>query len=490
MPELNSSAMSPDEDNVSKRIRFTDIGYLGLKISGNQVIEEPSPKLRYPEFYRVVDEMSKDSVIATGLAFMRMMIGRASWKVRIDSSYSAKAKDRAKFLRQNMNDMEHSWDSFISEVTSFIPYGYSLHEKSFRKRLKRAGSRYNDGLIGIKSLYPRSQSSIKDWHFDAEGRKLLYVTQTTANASTNLIRTFKEPDVDIPRDKFMLFTCDGRLNNPLGNSPLKAVYLTWQTRKAVEEQELVGLSRDLGGVPVLKAPAAIMSENAQEAQKAQYEHLKGIARNLHANRQAGLVIPSDVDEQTKAPYYDIKLLTAEGGKNYDVNKVVERLNNQILTALFADVLTMGQSGGNGSFSLADSKVSLTEFALRYRLQEIKDVLNHDLIPSLWELNQWDMDELPFFDFELPDATSLEEFSKAIQRISATSSIEKDRAFFNLVRERLGLDPLPEDAPVDWDSVVVDMSSRSGDGMAAGGLNGTSNGAASSNTSDMNSDNKA
>lgn len=488
MPE--TTALSPDEDNVSQRIRFTEIGYLGLKISGNQVIEEPSPKLRYPEFYRVVDEMSKDSVIATGLAFMRMMIGRAMWKVRIDSSYSDKAKQRAKFLHQNMHDMEHSWDSFISEATSFIPYGHSIHEKSFRKRLKRAGSKYNDGLVGIKSLFPRSQSSIKDWKFDGEGRKLLSIVQTTANASPNIVRAFKQAEVEIPREKFLLFTCDGRLNNPLGNSPLKSVYLTWQTRKAVEEQELVGLSRDLGGIPVLEAPAAIMNDSASDAQKAQYEYLKGVARNLHANRQAGLVLPSDVDETTKNKFYNIKLLTAEGGKNYDVNKVIERLNNQILTALFADVLTMGQSS-TGSFSLADSKVSLTEFALRYRLQEIKDVLNHDLIPSLWELNKWDMDELPFFDFELPDATSLEEFSKAVQRIAATSSIEKDRAFFNLTRVRLGLEPYPEDKEVDWDNVVVDMASRSGDGMEQGLGSGTGNKSGSEgNSSDLNSDNKA
>jgi len=488
MPE--TTALSPDEDNVSQRIRFTEIGYLGLKISGNQVIEEPSPKLRYPEFYRVVDEMSKDSVIATGLAFMRMMIGRAMWKVRIDSSYSDKAKQRAKFLHQNMHDMEHSWDSFISEATSFIPYGHSIHEKSFRKRLKRAGSKYNDGLVGIKSLFPRSQSSIKDWKFDGEGRKLLSIVQTTANASPNIVRAFKQAEVEIPREKFLLFTCDGRLNNPLGNSPLKSVYLTWQTRKAVEEQELVGLSRDLGGIPVLEAPAAIMNDSASDAQKAQYEYLKGVARNLHANRQAGLVLPSDVDSETKNKFYNIKLLTAEGGKNYDVNKVIERLNNQILTALFADVLTMGQSS-TGSFSLADSKVSLTEFALRYRLQEIKDVLNHDLIPSLWELNKWDMDELPVFDFELPDATSLEEFSKAVQRIAATSSIEKDRAFFNLTRVRLGLEPYPEDKEVDWDNVVVDMASRSGDGMSSGLNNGVGGSDGSSgNSSDMNADNKA
>lgn len=490
MPEISQAAMSPDEDNVSQRIRFSEIGYLGLKISNKQVLEEPSPKLRYPEFYRVVDEMSKDSVIATGLAFMRMMIGRASWKVRIDSSYSDKAKQRAKFLEQNMRDMEHSWDSFISEVSSFIPYGYSIHEKSYRKRLKRAGSKFNDGLIGIKSLYPRSQSSIKDWKFDGEGRKLLSVIQTTSNASTGFERAFKEPDVEIPRDKILLFTCDGRLNNPLGNSPLKSVYLTWQTRKSVEEQELVGLSRDLGGIPVLRAPAAIMSDSANDGQKAQYEYLKNVARNLHANRQAGLVLPSDVDENTKNKFYDIDLLTAEGGKNYDVNKVIERLNNQILTALFADVLTIGQTG-TGSFSLADSKVSLTEFALRYRLQEIKDVLNQDLIPSLWALNKWDMDELPYFDFELPDATSLEEFSKAIQRIAATSSIEKDRAFFNLVRVRLGLEPYPEDKEVDWDTVVVDMSSRSGDGMEQGLGSGTGNKSGSEgNSSDMNSDNNA
>ena len=488
MPE--TTALSPDEDNVSQRIRFTEIGYLGLKISGNQVIEEPSPKLRYPEFYRVVDEMSKDSVIATGLAFMRMMIGRAMWKVRIDSSYSDKAKQRAKFLHQNMHDMEHSWDSFISEATSFIPYGHSIHEKSFRKRLKRAGSKYNDGLVGIKSLFPRSQSSIKDWKFDGEGRKLLSIVQTTANASPNIVRAFKQAEVEIPREKFLLFTCDGRLNNPLGNSPLKSVYLTWQARKSVEEQELVGIHRDLGGIPVLRGPAAIMTESASDSQKAQYQEMQNIGRNLHNNRQACVVLPSDCDEATKKPFYDIELLTAEGGKNYDVNQIIQRLNNQILTALFADVLTMGQSS-TGSFSLADSKVSLTEFALRYRLQEIKDVLNHDLIPSLWELNKWDMDELPFFDFELPDAVSLEEFSKAVQRLAATNCLERDRAMYNLVNRRLGLEEKPEDEEPDWDSIMLDGASRSGDGMAEGMPSGTGNKSGSEgNSSDLNSDNKA
>lgn len=247
---------------------------------------------------------------------------------------------------------------------------------------------------------------------------------------------------------------------------------------------------DLGGIPKFRVPARIMSASASEAEKEQYEAIKRMARNLHVNQQAGIVLPSDADETGRQPYYDFELVSSSGGKNYDTNQIIQRLNNQILTALFADVLTMGQTS-SGSFNLADSKLSLVEIALRHRLNEIKDVLNHDLIKQTFELNGWDISELPYFDYEMPDNTSLEEFSKAVQRIAATSSIEKDREFFNVVRQKLGMSPLAEDEPVHWDEVVVDMASRSGDGMTEGLNSGTGGKTGSEgNSSDMNSDNTA
>ena len=486
MAELNEAALSPD-DNVIPRIRFSDVGVLGLKIAGDSVVEEASRKMRFPEFYRIVDEMKKDATIATGTNFIRTMISDAEWHVKCNPNYSDKAKERSKFLMQCMNDMEHSWASFISEVTSYHEYGYAIHEKAFRYRLKRNGSRYNDGLVGLKSLNPRAQSTIIKHHFDETGSKLVAVTQTTANSSTNLLSDkLKESEIKIPRERFLLFTCDSRLNNPLGNSPLKSIYLAWQTRRSIEEQELVALARDLNGIPYVSVPAAIMSDNASDGQKAQYEYAKNMARNLHANRQAGIVFPSDVDENTKTKYFDIKLLSTESGSTYDVNKIIERINNQILTALSADVLTIGQSG-TGSFSLADSKVSLTEFAIRHRLKEIKDVLNHDLIPALWRMNGWDMDELPEFDFEMPDTITLAEWAKSVQQLAATSNIERTRSFFNMVNKKLGLPLEADNKKVDWETVVIDMASRSGDGMAAGMNSGTSSGASTSDNSSTNLD---
>ena len=59
------------------------------------------------------------------------------------------------------------------------------------------------------------------------------------------------------------------------------------------------------------------------------------------------------------------------------------------------------------------------------------------------------------------------------------------------RQKLGMSPLAEDEPVHWDEVVVDMASRSGDGMTEGLNSGTGGKTGSEgNSSDMNSDNTA
>ena len=488
----DANAASRDDDTTIPRVKLSEIGYPGLKIFAYRVIEERAQKLRYPEFYDVVDEMMKDDIIATGLRFFNMMVGRAKWVVKTDADASETTKQRAKYLRQMMNDMEHSWDSFIHEVMTYVPYGFAVMEKVYRKRLKRNGSKYNDGLVGWKAFPPRNQYTITYWIFSDDRRDLLKIRQSTLNLANQYNATpFNGVSyVEIPREKFMLFSADTRLNNPLGNSPLKAVYLTWQYRKMIVEQEQIGVARDLGGIPKFRVPSRIMSSSASEAEKEQYEAIKRMARNLHVNQQAGIVLPSDADETGRQPYYDFELVSSSGGKNYDTNQIIQRLNNQILTALFADVLTMGQTS-SGSFNLADSKLSLVEIALRHRLNEIKDVLNHDLIKQTFELNGWDISELPYFDYEMPDNTSLEEFSKAVQRIAATSSIEKDREFFNVVRQKLGMSPLAEDEPVHWDEVVVDMASRSGDGMVEGLNSGTGGKTGSEgNSSDMNSDNTA
>lgn len=163
---------------------------------------------------------------------------------------------------------------------------------------------------------------------------------------------------------------------------------------------------------------------------------------------------------------------------YDTDALVKRWDNKILMSLLADILRMGQDSA-GSYALASEKSSIMNLAIESRLREIQDVLNNDLVKQLFLLNGYASDEeLPKLQYTDFDTVSLDEFSKAVQRMFSVGAVEFDRPVANKVRKALGVDQKPETEPVDKES-LSNTTSRSGDGMVSPG-EGTS-------TSPMDSD---
>lgn len=127
-------------------------------------------------------------------------------------------------------------------------------------------------------------------------------------------------------------------------------------------------------------------------------------------------------------------------------------------------------------------------AIESRLREIADTLNNDLIRQTFALNGWDDEELPKFVYSDLDEEDIDEFGKLVQRVFSVNAIEFDREIANIIRERgFGATPYEKDKPVD-EKLLPNNRSRSGDGMAKGGGNGTSDKAADSDTSVSNMDN--
>lgn len=486
---LNTTLLQPDA-NVKQppRIALGEQGYPGLKVVSKTIQEESVQKLRMPYLIKEIDEMKRDSSISSALTFYKMMMSRAAWDVKVPVGASEETKERAKFIKSCMHDMDTSWFSFIQSVLSSIDYGFCINEKVFKRRTKN-NSKYDDGLVGIKALPVRSQQSFKEWLFSSDGRTLLGYKQSTGFLpSEGFSELRKTVDIEIPREKFLLFRTSPQNDNPEGTASLKSAWIAWRYKKAIEEEQMKGISRDLGGLLTIGIPARYMSPDASNAEKSVYEEYKRVTRNVANGEQSGIIVPSDVDPETKQKMFSIDLMTSQGSRGYDTVKILAALQSQILVTLFADLLQMGADGG-GSFALSDNKKDLVEFAIEFRLQEIADVLNNDLIPSLYRMNQWNMQEMPFFTFGTITQTSLEEFSKGVQRIAAVGAVEMDRAFFNKTREVLGLEPFPENEPVHADE-VREATSRSGDGMESGMPSGTGEAVGAENASDNNMDNAA
>lgn len=462
------AGLAADSGTVIPRLSLGETGFVGLRTTNHTIIEESNRVFRYPQFLKTVNEMKTDPTIAAGLNVYRTLLSRPKWFVRPPDKATETEIRRAEIIQSMMDDMEGGWTDFIQEVSTYIEYGFAIQEKVYRRRLKRNGSRFNDGLVGIKKLAPRGQDTIRHWNFSEDGRELLSVGQSLANMEngarySNL--TDEHGLIVIPRDKFLLFSADSVKGNPEGRSILKSVYLPYKQLTLLQEQHLTGIAKDLASVPMVGLPPKYMAADADPADKAVYEAYKQLVNNVAAGTQRGIVVPLMYDQETKQPLFEFKLLEATGGSKYDIQGAMQKLQNDILMAMSIDVLTKGTQE-SGSFSIKDTKTNMCTMAVERRLNEIRNVLNSDLMRQLFSLNGWDQERLPTFEYgDVADVDS-EAFSKLIQRVASVGLLEIDRPLLNKIREVAGIDPLPDDSPVDKEN-LTGAESRSGDGMETG-----------------------
>ena len=158
----------------------------------------------------------------------------------------------------------------------------------------------------------------------------------------------------------------------------------------------------------------------------------------------------------------------------------------IFTALFADILIMGQSS-TGSFALGQVKNSLTGTAAEAMVRQIKDVLNQDLIRQTYELNGWNPSRACTLDFDNLDQVDLDILSKFLQRTASTGILTKDLDVINVIRSAIGVDNLPEGT--DFEALLPESTTSAGKGMATP-FEGTATSASGVDTSSNNLENAA
>jgi hypothetical protein len=467
MAEKEQSGLGADDGAVIPRISLSEVGFTGLTTMAGQILEEQNRAFRFPAFLKTVKEMSTDPTVAAALNVYRMMLTRVKWRVAPPENATEAEKQRARFVETCMADMEGSWPQFMAEVVTYLEYGFSITEKVYRRRLTRNGSKHNDGLVGLRKLAPRPQDTIRHWNFSEDGRELLGVGQSIRNME-NSARFQNLADrnglISIDRSKFLLFSADSVKGNPEGKSVLKSVYLPYKQLSLLKDQLMLGVSKDIATVPVIYIPPKYMAADASDAEKAVYQAYMQAGQGIADGKQRFMVMPQVYDDNQNK-LFEFDLLEAKGANKFDIPKIIEQLQNDILTALSADVLKNGQTE-SGSFAIKDTKTNLCAMAMEHRLNEIRDVLNNDLIVQLFALNGWSTERTPTFEYgDIADVDS-EAFSKAVQRFASVGLMEIDRPTLNKLRDVLGIDEKPIDEPVDKEN-LTGASSRSGDGMAVG-----------------------
>ena len=466
------------------------LSYNGLSVVSGQILEEENNDLRWPQCIRTYKMMAKDATISPALNLMEMNIARVGWEVKAPEGKEEELKEKMEFLKSVMHDMEHTWGDFIRQAVTFNRYGFAPIEKVYRKRTKASGSRFNDGYIGVRDLPLISHDSIASWDWTEDGTKLSGMWQwQNVPTGEGKVGNFTRDKIYIPREKFLLFRADPQKDSPIGTSPLNGIYVAWRFKSELEKHESIGIATDLRGLKVLKIPPRYLSEDASPEEKQTREVFERILAALHTGEQSGIMIPMAYDESGK-PLFDFELKSVLGQSSHDVSAVINRYKKEMIVGLMAPHLTLGQDG-SGSFALADALTAVTNVVIEARLNEIKEQLNHDFVKQLFQLNGWSTEVLPYFEYTIPDSTSVDDLGKYLQRIAAAGMLHNGAETANWIAEQAGLPKPFNDTDIDIEDVREQMTkfdSNAGEGLDKASGNGTSDNSSDGDNSVSNMEN--
>jgi hypothetical protein len=389
------------------------VGATGLKHYSGYIQEEYLTELSGERWWKVVAEMTTDPTVSGILFAIQMLIRQTPWSVAPFSEEQAD-KDAAAHVESCLHDMRESWALTLSEILSFLPWGYAPLEVVYKVRGGEVdkpdgtkdtlrSSQHDDGKVGWACWSIRSQDTIQTWDFDETGE---------ATAFTQ----WAPPDFQprrVPLSKCLHFRTMSRKSNPEGVSLLRAVYRPWYFLRRLQNLEGIGIERDLVGIPEIDVPPELLDPEAPQEYKAALNYYKQMGQNIRNDEQACIIMPLAYDQNGKE-LYRFKLVSAAGTRQFDIGKSVERYKTDIATAVMADFMRIGHEQV-GSYSLVSSKTSLFATALGAWLDSICSVINAR-IPELLRFNGLDPKRPPKLahgDVEKIDLSALGEFLKSL-----------------------------------------------------------------------------
>lgn len=365
---------------------FSEIGTSGLRQYGGFVLEEWLAALSGRRAAWAYREMIDNSAVIGGILFAIEQLARGvEWSVEGSQERMPNGMLATEFAESNMHDLSHTWGDAISEILSFLPYGWSLHEEVFKRRQGQqpdrapivatvpsetkeddspASSEYTDGLIGWRKLAGRAQETLMRWDF----------------AGYSTVRAMEQIDWHggshtIPISKAMLFRTKAARNNPEGRSILRSAYESYFYTRNIQSIEAIGIERDLAGLPVTAPPEGV--DLWTDGNKDMLAKAQEMVDSIRKDENMGIVKPQ--------AGWVLELLRTGGSRQIDTNEVLKRYRQEMASSVLADFMLVGLDG-LGSYAMVDIKTDLFGMAIDAVLDSVCDVFNRYGFPRLFALN--------------------------------------------------------------------------------------------------------
>lgn len=390
---------------ATPKVPLQEVGRTGLTHYDGRIREEFLPQLTGQRAIRAYKEMAWNDPVVSGMLFaVEMFVRQVDWFFVPPADPTPQDEANTEFANTLLTDMSQTPQEFLSEALSMLPYGFSPFEILYKQRQGNMGdppSRYADGRIGWRKFALRGQDTIEQWHFDDTGG-IKGLKQVIPSESF---------EADIPIEKMVIFRLRPYKNNPEGASILRGAWRAWYIKKRIEEDEAIGIERDLTGVPVIWVPAEWAGPSATPEQQAAVTEYEQMVRRVRRNEMSGAVLPSIFERGTSNKLLDFELKTTGGRRQHDTDKIIQRWDTRMALSIMAQFMITGLQQ-QGSFALASSQTHVFAIAIGAILDTIGETIQRHAVPKLWALNGLPMDRIPELkhgDIETPDLRDLGNF---------------------------------------------------------------------------------
>ena len=332
-------------------------GRTGIKTSYGTVHEEFIAKLRGTTGIKTYSEMEhNDPIIGSVLHAIKQLLREVRWSVVTPDG--GNEKDTA-FVQECMHQMDHTWDNFIANALSMLPYGWACFEQVYQRR--------KDGKISWKKFAPRVQSSFERWEIDEFGET---------------VGMYQRPAPDyhlyyIAKPKLLHFRTESAGNNPEGRSILRNSFRPWFFKKNIEEFEAIGAERDLVGLPILTLPEGLDIGDADDEEViSTITTAKQLLRNIKRDEQEGVLLPNG---------WELSLLQSPGERQINTSEIINRYNKEMAVTVLAQFIMLGMER-TGSYALAKEQTDMFYMCLEGWADSIASTINKGAISLLGNLN--------------------------------------------------------------------------------------------------------
>lgn len=439
----------PTEDKGSKAIMNElglERGSSGTKLFGGMIYEEYNSKLMGQRGLQIYEEMRRsDAQVQATLLAMELPIRSTLWYVEAgettetagektitDQDYEIAAfVEEALFAR-----MEITFDEFIRQTLTMLPFGYSIFEKVYKEE---------GGKIYVKKLAQRLARTVWQWKRNESGLPgiVQFVPMNDDRKSANIF---------IPAEKLLVFSYRKEGDNFEGVSVLRSSYKHWYIKDTLYKLDAVKHERQAIGIPVITMPDTHNEADAIEAET--------ILANLRATEKNYVVLPGEK--------WKFEFANMGSGSVVDCEKSIAHHNREIAKNILAQFLELG-AGEGGSYALSEDQSSLFMLSLTAIAKQIAEKLNRELIPELVDLN-FDIAEnqsYPKICFNKLGEVDYTKLSSALSTLASAGMITPDEDLEDHIRKVFDLpkkseeenegEEMPEDGIEEEDTSEMDTA---------------------------------